>query len=207
MAFCTNCGTRISDSARFCPECGSPVAKATQGTPQPEYQQTDVSYSDSDISKYQTLGGWLLFFTIGWGIGALSSISTIFSGFSSLATLLRYNQANFALPTLVLILVSMVSIATDVIMVIFMVKRVPKFLRYYQIISIVNIGMSVLLAILYSVASRSYGGLFFTSGITGIVLGALGLVLMTMYFCKSVRVRTYMGTSEYVDTALFKIGV
>jgi hypothetical protein len=29
---------------------------------------------------------------------------------------------------------------------------------------------------------------------------------MTMYFCKSVRVRTYMGSTQYLDTALFKIG-
>jgi hypothetical protein len=36
---------------------------------------------------------------------------------------------------------------------------------------------------------------------------ATGLILMTMYFCKSVRVRTYMGSTEYLDTALFKIGV
>lgn len=42
----------------------------------------------------------------------------------------------------------------------------------------------------------------------GIVAGAgIGLVLMTMYFCKSERVRVYMGSTEYLDTALFKIGV
>ena len=25
MAFCTNCGSKIDDGARFCPDCGSPV--------------------------------------------------------------------------------------------------------------------------------------------------------------------------------------
>src|SRR3990172_9132499 len=26
MAFCTNCGSKISDDARFCPSCGQPPA-------------------------------------------------------------------------------------------------------------------------------------------------------------------------------------
>lgn len=25
MAFCTNCGSKIDDEARFCPDCGAPV--------------------------------------------------------------------------------------------------------------------------------------------------------------------------------------
>ncbi|RPI17969.1 MAG: zinc ribbon domain-containing protein, partial [Acidobacteriales bacterium] len=26
MAFCTNCGSKLSDDARFCPSCGQPLA-------------------------------------------------------------------------------------------------------------------------------------------------------------------------------------
>lgn len=211
MAFCTNCGARIVDTARFCPECGSPVAVVEQNTPQPgyqqpEYQQPNADYADPDTAKYHTLGGWLLFFTICWGLSALSSVSTIFSSFSSLGTLFRYNQASLAFPTFILILMSLVAIATDVLMIVCIVKRAPKFLRYYQILSFVNIGMSVLVSIFYAAAARSYGGILLSSGIAGVFAGVLGLVLMTLYFCKSVRVRTYMGTTEYLDTALFKIG-
>lgn len=30
MAFCTNCGTKLEDAAKFCPKCGTPVAKDAQ---------------------------------------------------------------------------------------------------------------------------------------------------------------------------------
>jgi uncharacterized protein (TIGR00266 family) len=34
MAFCTNCGTQLSDTARFCLNCGLPIGGAAQGTTQ-----------------------------------------------------------------------------------------------------------------------------------------------------------------------------
>src|SRR3954465_13079340 len=29
MVFCTNCGTQLADDAKFCPNCGQPVAGAS----------------------------------------------------------------------------------------------------------------------------------------------------------------------------------
>ena len=39
MAFCGNCGTKVEDGKKFCPECGTVMeAKAPQQQPQPQQQ-------------------------------------------------------------------------------------------------------------------------------------------------------------------------
>lgn len=43
------------------------------------------------------------------------------------------------------------------------------------------------------------------SSMIGSIIGsAIGLLLLTLYYCKSVRVRTYMGNTDYMDKAIIK---
>lgn len=44
MAFCTNCGTEIKDSAKFCPKCGAAVEEAPQ-TPKAPSAPQSVPYA------------------------------------------------------------------------------------------------------------------------------------------------------------------
>ena len=44
MAFCTNCGTQLSDGAKFCPKCGNPCGETS-------YNTTEESCSKSKNSK------------------------------------------------------------------------------------------------------------------------------------------------------------
>ena len=54
MAFCGNCGTKVEDGKKFCPECGMVMeAKAPQQQPQPQQQapqqaQPQVQYQQSN---------------------------------------------------------------------------------------------------------------------------------------------------------------
>ena len=52
-----------------------------------------------------------------------------------------------------------------------------------------------------------YGVSLGASAVSNVVFGVLGLILMTMYYCRSVRVRKYMGSTEYQQRALFRIGM
>lgn len=225
MAFCPNCGAQINDGARFCSECGSAVESVQQPEPQAQAYYQQDSYPQDPYqepyqqdpyqqpmgnaygnSNYQTLGGWLLFFVIGWGLSAVSGLGTIAQSIASLGTLTSYYGAAYIFPTLLAVLTAVMSMAVDVIMVICIIKRVPTFLRLYQILSIVELCASALSTIVYAIFLMETAGLLIGGVAAGAVGGAVGLILMTMYFCKSVRVRTYMGTTEYLDTALFKIG-
>ena len=35
MVFCSNCGNKIEDGVKFCPECGTPVMQQAVGTSEP----------------------------------------------------------------------------------------------------------------------------------------------------------------------------
>lgn len=44
---CTNCGSRIADTARFCPECGHPVEEnQKQNAPAPQLEPTPAAQSE-----------------------------------------------------------------------------------------------------------------------------------------------------------------
>lgn len=237
MAFCSNCGARLEEGARFCPECGTSVEvtpkagtpagaespqpspqQVQQPAPQPTPQQAQQPASQpaprpvpqsnvqvDDTQKYKTLGGWLLFFLICWGISALRALLDLVQYLRMIA----YFGIGYVQPAFGSILVDLVSIGLSVIMIVLIVQRHPKFLRIYQILTIVNIALSlfVIVPLAFTMGSTNAAPVL-AAGFAGTVLGGVvGLVLMTMYFCKSVRVRTYMGSAEYLDNALFKISV
>ena len=49
MAFCTNCGTQLSEGARFCYNCGRPLSTATATTPAPAPEPLDYTIQGDNL--------------------------------------------------------------------------------------------------------------------------------------------------------------
>ena len=219
VAFCPNCDTKLDEGARFCPSCGSsiktttptgatgttPSQPATTASTQPQpYQQAAVQKTESRVEnpKYKNLGGWLLFFVVCWGLTALMGLASL----ARYVSMIAYFGDDYVMPAFGMILSTLASVALSITMCVSIVRRAPNFLRLYQILAIVNLGVSLLAAVPSASVTISSAAFATGASISTVAGAAVGLVLMTMYFCKSKRVRTYMGSTEYLDAALFKIG-
>ena len=51
MAFCSKCGTEISDGAKFCPGCGAAVNAPVQAQPAPDSEPQAAPTEDADIAS------------------------------------------------------------------------------------------------------------------------------------------------------------
>lgn len=204
MAFCPNCGAAVADGAKFCNTCGTSLAAAAPSNPQQQSYQYQQPYGANP--KYQKLGGWLLFFVIGWAISGVVSLVSLIQLLPALGTLFSYGSI-FAIAGVVYLVEQIASLAVCVAMIVFVVQRNQMFLRYYQILTIANIALNVLVSIVAVIGSASvleYSAAYLGNGIGTILGGVVGLIIMTLYFCKSIRVRTYMGSDEYLHRALFR---
>ena len=58
MAFCGNCGTKVEDGKKFCPECGTVMeAKAPQQQPQPQQQAPQQAQPQVQCQQPNAKGG------------------------------------------------------------------------------------------------------------------------------------------------------
>lgn len=200
---CPQCGNELPDGAAFCPACGQQTGTAHVV----QNQTASGSAAERDYSK---LGGWLLLFTALWAIGG---IYTIYNGVVSWVSTSSYldSLGTNGVVLIVLYLASIVSGAACLILSNLIYRRNPIFLRFYQLYSIVMIALYIILmAVLFVTAnSAGIGNITptFMGRFVGSLLGVIGsLVIFTMYFCKSERVRVYMGSSDYLQRAVFRIG-
>ena len=169
-------------------------------------QQPPQSPSSPAGKNYEKLGGWLLFFVICYGISAALGLYRMVQTFGLFGMVLTH-RGGFALPVFCGVLTNLLTVAAGVAYIVLVVKKHPNFLRLFQVIRIAVVGANFLLTL---IAGLGYGGgaaMYFAEAFGLLVSGAVGILLMTLYFCKSERVRVYMGTTEYLETALFKIGV
>ena len=161
------------------------------------------------INDYQKLGGWFLLFVLYYLIGVVFSlyniISTTHTAAANLVTGSGLVPASIdALISQGLIFISVVFVFVFVVQV---WERKPLFLLFMQMSFLVSF-----LSALFSYGiSRLFGeGFGFASPALPVLLLSLTLtvsafLLVTFYFCNSVRVRVYMGSDEYMDKAILAL--
>ena len=156
--------------------------------------------SKQDITeKYKRLGGFLLFIVV---MGIITTVFSFSLHVTSTAEIIQdINEAATLYTALRLIgtLLTFVALMIYVLQYISIIKRTHLFLRYYQ----TGFGI-MMIANLLSYAAQMYLGELDTSSIVFMVIWfPIAMALYTLYFCKSIRVQTYMGGTEYMSKALF----
>ncbi len=218
--FCPNCGNQVADGAKFCPKCGATIAtpeqpQQPQQPPQPNYGAPQQPYNQAPMQsyppqmvgnpQYQTMGGWLLFFVIVMLIGGVTSIVSgieVFSLAGALSYMLGMIGEGWMTGILYVVSIGVIFCAIFVFYIVYLVfQRQSSFLRMYQLYSFIIIAMNAIIAIIYSQAGLNSAELW-----SNLVTAVVELLLMTLYYSRSVRVRTYMGSDEYMRQAFFSFG-
>ncbi len=219
MRFCTKCGAQCNDDVSFCGQCGATL-NATQtnpagqmpnypqqGYPQPNYQQQQM-YNSLNGNNYTRMGGWLLFFVIINIISLVTASINIIRDFVVITEELEYASREYTKVINLIIIGDIIAIASLTMILLYIIQifsRKRLFLRFEQLARILSVTSVVFTSILPCIiVDVRYFESLFSQAISGIIGTCLGLFLMTLYYCKSIRVRTYMGSTEYIDKAFFK---
>ena len=147
----------------------------------------------------------MLFFVIINMIALLVSLGSIFETIQTNAELLQWYGGEFRTALTIEILgsvVFLVSLVFCVLWIIQIFQRKPLFLRFLQIEAIIGVAAQIIMLIAVYIV-RHYIELDMSTTIGMLTGGIAGFFLWTLYFCKSVRVRTYMGSDEHMSKALF----
>ena len=151
-----------------------------------------------------------MFFVIGTMIGVAVNLYQVFSGLVSDFEALSYSSllpGSITTAIYIEIIAYLFILVTTVLQIMFLIQvfgRKPLFLKFEQL-SYFSLGIS---SILNVIALSMIGSEFIEGYQTGAAIGSvigtvIGLTLMTLYYCKSIRVRTYMGSDEYMRKAIF----
>ena len=202
---CKNCNAFLEPGARFCTNCGAPceaepsgVQSAcqvpSQGTAQPYDTQPQGGYAPTGAHPYHELGGFLQFLAIMY-----SYISPVILALGAIVVLIRLIAIGYfnvrILANLGLTLINSGVCLWFSLRIGKQIRhREPAFLCTFQQMAI----FSAICSTLISFVGQGFSGAF------GTLFGSvLGLFLLNLYFVKSVRVRTYMGTDAYLKQSLF----
>ncbi len=197
--YCGECGTEIGSDNTICPKCGKDIVSKEEFSGKPEYKK---------------LGGWLMFFFVYW---VLASVGSILCGIRYCAESASYfsqgSVPGYSPYTLLGVIVLSAGVLfcinalINILLCINIKKKNPKFLKTFQLLYLIFIALLLVWSIAGQVLLSPYGtvGSALTpSSILSFGGGLLYMILISVYFCKSERVRTYMGDDEYIKCALMR---
>ncbi|MCL2194894.1 MAG: zinc ribbon domain-containing protein [Oscillospiraceae bacterium] len=190
--YCPQCGTQKPPHAAFCPECGlkAPVQSAHAYPQVPYYAH---QHAMPQHHPYQQIGGVLRWLQVGMIIVIIMvPITFMQSLFDFLASGDIHLIFQFFL--------SAGTSAFYIVCLAMLLRRKPKFLRMFELYFIVNLGSTVLRNLLWPPDPELviFSSLPVLLTFSVIVVGA-----WLLYFVRSVRVRTYMGSDEYIRQSIF----
>ena len=159
------------------------------------------------FNKYSNLGGWLLFFVvmniIAVVIGVIGILAILPDYLDMVSELSASGDPNHGTPFLLLFISGIVQLIIVTIATIMIFRRQRGFLT----IIFFDAFLSILAVIFGFVLSSMYP--WYTSGgdIPNAIYSITINILVVVYFVKSVRVRTYMGSDEYITKGMFTSGI
>ena len=206
MNFCGACGKKI-ESANFCIYCGASFNKQAYHTQQPQPHQTHhfrpygIGVVYNVYKDYESsLGGWFLFFVV------LIVIGCVFGTIMTLIAIAAGENGAALLGTLL----TLVSYVLNIVCVVQISRRKSDFLWYNQHAAIINVIGQIIVFLTamkeswgFALQSSSYQAMVVITVVFYLIFSAAGIALMTLYYCKSIRVRLYMGNDDYAKKALF----
>lgn len=202
--FCPHCGTKNLEDAKFCASCGKPLfTGSTTGTT----SGNNIGLTGSTMpstspavgpDSYRQLGGWLAVLTYGLLVAvALIAIGAVLGGI----TLIKYAKYLGA----GLLLLGLLDIALYIPVVYYCLKmfqmikaRDCMFLRFYEMTMLVLGGAHIVLMVIGAMSGYLSVGDHFKSLLEALIVFAIWMT----YFTKSVRVRTYFGSDEYLKHSI-----
>ncbi|MDR2615149.1 MAG: DUF2569 domain-containing protein [Oscillospiraceae bacterium] len=139
---------------------------------------------------YKRLGGWLAFF---WIVNILSTGIAIIAlpGLLASSQFAEAMRSEYSAYLTAATIIAVVSIALSVAFIVLLFKKHPSFALIYEIGCLISVASSL---------SPLLVGAFDFSRILGSILG---FAIWEAYIRNSVRVRTYMGSGEYLLRTLF----
>lgn len=224
--FCSYCGKEIPENGGFCPYCGKKAAPADDtensikkpNTPSIENKGSHSLSTGSIVDKaeglfenaqqviqdklgatdnrpqthpYQKLGGILAayaYVSLLIGIGCI--LFVIFNIFNATNLFMVFSLIMFCV------------VAFWYIRLFLMIQRKDAgFLGFYEAFGIII--HAAYAAIMLVVGGPYYGAYVFAVILSTIIRSAPAYVASIIYFSKSVRVRTYFGTDEYIKKSIF----
>ena len=225
--FCVHCGKEIADQSEFCPYCGQKIASdsgneqnagsgSSQTTGTTTFTQDAQGMFDNVQGKmeeklgvsdsrpithpFQKLGGFLAVLTY------LYLLIGIYDAYRVLRLLLGGMKGGF-----IPLISNAVGVFICIKMFVMIQKKDTEFVHFYEMVKVILFGIqivgSVLTTIFFAITLGSYAGLsigiFWGFMLPALLFGVLGFFLIMLYFDKSVRVRTYFGTDEYLKKSMF----
>lgn len=200
VVYCINCGAECPEEAKFCMKCGFKLVKREQV----ERERTkDVGVTINP--NYRKLGGWLGFWTYGLLVaGVLIGSGAVLEIFMYIKIAKKYSQYGipledtFQLISMLTIVLCGVLIAYCFILSGMIRKRDCRFLHFYEMVMMIGCGIIVVLMIY-----KKMKGIEITpKNVRSLLWVVIMFVVWMTYFIKSVRVRTYFGSDEYLEKSI-----
>jgi predicted nucleic acid-binding Zn ribbon protein len=208
--FCPNCGKQIPDDARFCGECGNTIEAAAQNPQPQQVPQFTPNFNNAGYEgygrqthPYHKLGGWLGFLAyvqlVGVGLLTIACIVSLVQ----LAGFVGYLGAGIGGMLMAAQIIELIGYGVAIFIGIkffLMIKnRNPRFFRFYEILILVCVAIYFVVFVFTVIIGFSNIAEF-----VGSIIGqAIGFAIWSTYFRKSVRVRTYFGSDEYLRCSIF----